>query len=113
MLAELFHLTGDPTQQLAALADRFSLRLVALTRGSEGSVLLADGQLVEQPGLPTTVRDTVGAGDSFTAAVTIGLLRKWPLEQISRQANAIAAYVCSQSGATPPLPDALRQPFLN
>ena len=112
MLAEIFHLSGEPTQQLATLADRFSLRLVALTRGSDGSVLLADGQLVEQPGLPTAVRDTVGAGDSFTAAAAIGFLRNWPLEQISLYANTIAAYVCSQSGATPSLPEALRRPFV-
>jgi len=111
VLAGIFALSGDPAQQLAALAQRFSLRLIALTRGGEGSMLFADGHSVEQPGLPVTVRDTVGAGDSFTAAVTVGLLRKWPLEQISHRANAIAAYVCSQSGATPPLPAALREPF--
>ena len=54
------------------------------------------------------MRDTVGAGDSFTAAITVGFLRQWPLEEISHHASAIAAFVCSQSGATPPLPDALR-----
>src|SRR5207248_1551216 len=99
-------------RQLAALANRFSLRLIALTRGGEGSMLFAQGKLVEQPGLPVAVRDTVGAGDSFTAATTLGLLRKWPLEQISHHATAVAAYVCSQSGATPPLPEALRRPFM-
>ncbi|MEP6671916.1 MAG: carbohydrate kinase [Chthoniobacter sp.] len=111
VLAEIFQLSGDPAQQLATLAARFSLRLVALTRGGDGSMLFADGNLLEQSGLPVTVRDTVGAGDSFTAAVTVGLLRQWPLEQISHHANAIAAYVCSQAGATPPLPEALRLPF--
>jgi len=113
VLAELFRLNGDPGKQLDALAGRFSLRLIALTCGGDGSVLFADGDLVRQPSLPTTVRDTVGAGDSFTAAVTVGFLKKWPLEKISHHASAIAAYVCSQSGATPPLPEALRQPFTN
>lgn len=111
VLAELFQLSGSPAQQLAALAERFSLRLVALTRGSDGSMLLADGQLVERPASAITVRDTVGAGDSFTAAVTVGLLCQWPLEQISYHADAVAAYVCSQAGATPPLPEILLQPF--
>jgi fructokinase len=111
VLAEIFDLDGPPARQLATLAERFSLRLVALTRGGEGSLLLADGVLVDQAAVPTTVRDAVGAGDSFTAAVVAGLLRGWPLEQISRRASAIAAFVCSQSGATPPLPEALRQPF--
>jgi len=112
VLADLFHLSGNPAQQLAALAGRFPLRLIALTRGGDGSMLFAEGQLVEDTGLPVAVRDTVGAGDSFTAAVTVGLLQKWPLEQISHRANAIAAYVCSQAGATPPLPEELREPFI-
>jgi len=111
VLAAQFQLTGTPAEQLASLAERFSLRLVAFTRGDKGSLLYSEGQLVEHPGLPATVRDTVGAGDSFTAAVTVGFLRQWPLEIISDRANAIAAFVCSQSGATPPLPDALSSPF--
>jgi len=112
VLAALFNLRGEPVHQITALADRFSLRLVALTRGGHGSLLFAGGAIEEHPGLPAVVRDTVGAGDAFTAAVTIGLLRGWPLEKISRHANAIAAFVCSQPGATPPLPDSLREPFM-
>jgi fructokinase len=111
VLAGLFGLSGDPARQLTALAERFSLRLVALTRGGEGSTLVAGGDLVEQPAPPTLIQDTVGAGDSFAAAVIIGLLRNWRLERISHHANVIAAYVCSQPGATPPLLEALRQPF--
>jgi fructokinase len=111
VLAGLFQLSGGTAQQLTALGERFSLRLIALTRGGEGSTLLADGHLVEQAALPATVRDSVGAGDAFTAAVAVGLLRNWPLEQISHHASAIAAYVCSQAGATPPMPEALRRPF--
>jgi len=111
VLARLFDLSGEPARQIAALADRFSLQFVALTRGADGSLLFADGVLMEQAGSPTAVRDTVGAGDAFTAALVLGFLRRWPLKRISRHANAVAAFVCSQPGATPPLPEALRQPF--
>ena len=55
---------------------------------------------------------SIGAGDSFTAALTLGLLAGWPLEDVHRRAGEIAAYVCSQSGATPELPAHLRAPFL-
>jgi pyridoxal/pyridoxine/pyridoxamine kinase len=55
---------------------------------------------------------TVGAGDSFTAALSLGLLAGWPLEQAQRRASEVAAYVCSQRGATPELPAQLRAPFL-
>lgn len=112
VLAEMFQLTGRPAEQLAALAARFPIRLIVLTCGSEGSMLFSAGTLYEQPVTPIEVRDTIGAGDSFTAAVTIGFLRQWPLEKIAQHATAVAAYVCTQPGATPPLPEALRWPFL-
>ena len=108
ILAGIFSLRGQTRQQLAALAQRFTLRAVALTRSAHGSVLLAGGRWSEHPGLPAKVADTVGAGDAFTAAMTLGLLARWPLDDINRRANEIAAYVCSQPGATPALPDELR-----
>lgn len=111
VLAEFFELSGAPAEQMAALARRFELRLVALTRGGHGSLLCADGATSEHPGLPTTVCDTVGAGDAFTAALTLGLLRRWPLDEINERANEIAAFVCSQPGAMPALPDELRARF--
>ena len=55
--------------------------------------------------------DTVGAGDAFTAAVTLGLLAGWPLGTIHHRANELAAFVCSQAGATPRLPTGLREAF--
>jgi fructokinase len=82
-----------------------NLRLVALTRGSSGSTLFArDGVVSHHPGVGTTLVDTVGAGDAFTATLAIGLLRGRPLDHINEVANRVAAYVCSQPGATPPLP---------
>jgi len=111
VLADIFSLSGSSAEQIAALAGRFGLRLVALTRGGEGSLLFGDGVLSDHPGLKATVLDTVGAGDAFTAALTLGLLHRWDLERINQHANEVAAFVCSQSGATPKLPEALRQPF--
>ena len=111
VLADIFSLSGSPAEQIAALASRFELRLVALTRGGEGSLLFADGACSEHPGLKATVLDTVGAGDAFTAVLTLGFLQRWDLDRINRHANEVAAYVCSQPGATPNLPEALRRPF--
>lgn len=54
------------------------------------------------------VKDTVGAGDAFTAALALDWLRGRDLEAIGRHATAVAAYVCSQAGATPSLPADLR-----
>ena len=97
-----------PREMLIELATTFDLRLAALTRGPRGSLLLAASEEDECPAPPTTVVDTVGAGDAFTSTLVSGFLRRLPLNTINRHANAVASYVCSQNGATPPLPPALR-----
>lgn len=110
-LAEMFSLTGDARSQIQQLAERFSLRAVAFTRGGNGSLLWASGNWSDHPGVATTVEDTIGAGDSFTAAMTLGLLAGWQLDRINDHANRVAAFVCSSAGATPTLPDQLRNLF--
>ena len=109
VLAAMFGLAGGVREQLAALAQRFALRAVALTRGALGSLLLAGNTWSEHPGLTVKVVDSVGAGDAFTAAMALGLLAGHRLDDINRHANEVAAYVCSQAGATPVLPQSLRR----
>lgn len=104
VLAEMFSLGGDARAQLAALAKRFELRAIAFTRGAHGSLLWAEGAWSEHAGLPAKVVDTVGAGDAFTAAWALGLLTRQPLDEINQRANQLAAYVCTQPGATPRIP---------
>lgn len=109
VVARLCGLTETrPVDQLRALCKRFDLRLAALTRGPCGSVLATPDRVCESPAAPTVVADTVGAGDAFTAMLLIGILAGRSLEDVSRRANAVAAYVCSQPGATPPIPEDLR-----
>lgn len=104
-LAEMFHWSGDARSHIAQLTERHDLRCVAYTRGADGSLLFADGRWSEHPGIPIRVVDTVGAGDAFTAALTLGLLAGRDLDEINRQANELAARVASCAGATPVLPD--------
>jgi fructokinase len=114
-LAEMFGLTDLPKHQIEWLAHTFSLRLVALTRGANGSLLYQkDNNEVrwsDCPSRPVKVVDTVGAGDSFTAAMVLGLLRKKDLDEINTIANEVARYVCSQPGATPALPTEFARRF--
>ncbi|MFN9372291.1 MAG: carbohydrate kinase family protein [Planctomycetaceae bacterium] len=108
-LSPLLDLTGPEPLRLEQLLRRYDLRLVALTRGERGSVLLsATGERSELPGEPVTVADTVGAGDAFSAALALGLVLGHPLADIHRRASCVAAYVCTQSGATPGIPTELR-----
>jgi fructokinase len=93
---------------LRELIERFQLRLIALTRGPLGAILYASSDEHDCVAPDSTVVDTVGAGDSFTAALVTDFLAGLPLDVINRHANAVAAYVCSQKGATPILPEPLR-----
>src|ERR1700738_3772259 len=116
-LADMFSLTGSTEDQIGQLAQTFSLRLVALTRGPNGSLLYQkdnDNNEVRWSDCPSRlvkVVDTVGAGDSFTAALVLGLLRKKDLDEINTIANEVARYVCSQPGATPALPTEFARRF--
>jgi fructokinase len=108
-LASMLQLRETATAgQLAELAERYSLGLVALTRGDRGSLLWSAGRCSEHAGVSVDVVDAVGAGDAFTAAMTMGYLRGLDLDRINEQANRIAAFVCTQPGATPRLPLELR-----
>lgn len=114
-LAAMFNLTGSTENQVESLAQIFSLKVVALTRGANGSLLyqdLEDTKWSDCVSDPVEVVDTVGAGDSFTAALVLGLLSKMDLDEINAVANTVARYVCSQAGATPELPLEFARRFL-
>lgn len=79
------------------------LELVVMTRGAEGALLVNSEGSFDQPGIPTTVRDTVGAGDAFTAAFLVGHLAGDRPADLLRRACEVAAEVCARDGAVPEL----------
>lgn len=104
----LMDLLGWPCEDdqglMARLAQRFDLRAVALTRGARGSLLWTADRSWNWPGSDLKVADTVGAGDSYTTALALGLLSGKSPEDILRIAHRVADFVCTQPGATPPMP---------
>jgi fructokinase len=83
------------------LLSSYDLKLVCVTRGNGGSLLVSRDECSEHPGFRVKIADTVGAGDAFTAALVHGYLRGEPLAEINETANRVGAWVASQSGATP------------
>lgn len=81
------------------LLSDYRLRLIALTKGEKGSLLITPSEQSYHPAFTTEVVDTVGAGDAFTAALVTGLLQNERLDDINRQANWVASRVCAQKGA--------------
>ena len=112
ILADMFNLTGSARDQIVRLAHKFSLQLIALTRGAEGSLLYQKGRWSDRGSIRNEVVDTVGAGDAFTAALVVGLLQKRDLGEINALASEVAGHVCSCAGASPPLPETIRNRFL-
>ena len=104
VLCDLFHYKGPKEQTLFQLGRQFQLDYIALTRGSSGSIIVNHQDIYRCLGFPVSVRDTVGAGDAFTAVLIIGMLYGLPFEKINQLACKVGSYVCSQAGAVPTLP---------
>lgn len=86
---------------LAQAVSSFGLQAACVTRGPAGSALLLDGVYVEVAADPTTVIDTVGAGDAYSAGLVHGIDAGWPPERVARFAGRLAGLVASHRGATP------------
>jgi fructokinase len=107
VFADMFHISGDEFEIMHQIIRQYDLQLLALTKGEQGSWLVSrqEDSYLDTPNV--SVADTVGAGDSFTAALISGLLRGKPLKDVHKTAVEISAYVCTQKGATPVLPEYL------
>ncbi len=110
--ADCLGLHGPEDAVVPQLARKYGLILTAITRGSRGSLLIRDDERSDHPGVATQVADTIGAGDAFSAAMTLGLLAGLELDIINERANRVAAFVCSQHGATPAFPPELKGLFI-
>lgn len=111
IIAGMFSLEGDEVSVASRILVNFNLQYVAFTKGDRGSWLISrdDKSYIDTPDV--TVIDTVGAGDSFTAAMTAGFLQGKSLRETHQLAVEVSAFVCTRSGATPGLNDFLRRKF--
>ena len=87
-----------------ALLDRYHLRMLILTCGVNGSYIFTPESMTYQATPKVEVADTVGAGDSFTAAFVASIIRGMSVSEAHRRAVEVSAYVCTQAGAMPTLP---------
>ena len=101
IVAGMLGLSDDAVTACRELIGSFGLRLVILTKGPEGSEVITADKVIPQGVDDVEIVDTVGAGDSFTAAFTVAYLRGDTLAEAQRLASATASYVCSRKGAMP------------
>ena len=103
LFKQLFGLEGSETEVCRKIKETYSLEYLALTKGEKGSYLFHEDEVSFRPTPLVEVEDTIGAGDSFTSAMVMGILNKLPLKEIHQKAVEISAFVCTEKGATPVL----------
>lgn len=108
-VCRLFYFPGRCMQESCRiLMEKYNLEMVILTCGAQGSYIFTGSEVSFEETPQVEVVDTVGAGDSFTAAFCVARLRDKSVKESHKFAVDISAYVCTQSGAMPVLPQALR-----
>lgn len=109
VISEMFCITGAEEEKLEKFVSRYNLKYLVYTLGANGSFVLTpkESSFLKSP--KVKVADTVGAGDSFIAVFTAGILQGESLETAHKKANVAAAFVCSQKGACPVFPTDLLQ----
>jgi len=91
----------DELSSAKRLIGDYGLKVVCITRGSKGSLLVQGNDACEHPGFRVHVGDTVGSGDAFTAGLVHEYLHGAPLDLMNEVANLVGAWVASELGAMP------------
>ena len=91
------------------LLGKYNLKMLILTCGINGSYVFTPGNVSFQPTPKVEVADTVGAGDSFTAAFISSILKGKSVAEAHALAVRTSAFVCTKKGAMPLLPPELTE----
>nr|WP_320037670.1 carbohydrate kinase [uncultured Bacteroides sp.] len=110
IISRMFGYPGIDLQDTCwKLINKYELKMLILTCGTNGSYVFASGEVsfLETPNV--NVADTVGAGDSFTAAFCASIIKGKSVREAHKLAVDVSAYICTQSGAMPQLPEMLKK----
>lgn len=107
------HLIAEDREQTTTicreLIARYDLQMLILTCGAVGSYVFTASEISWQDTPKVTVADTVGAGDSFTASFVAQILAGKNIRDAHKTAVNVSAFVCTQNGAMPTIPDELKK----
>ena len=103
--------TSSVAEACAVFSEATRVPRICVTMGAAGAALWDRGSLVWAPAPEVIVKDTVGAGDSFMAALMVGLTRGTDNQKVLETACRLGAIVASHDGATPVLPQEIIQEF--
>ncbi|HZC22390.1 MAG TPA: carbohydrate kinase [Candidatus Binatia bacterium] len=98
-LSKLGH--EDELSSARSLLREYDLKVVCVTRGGRGSLLVREQDNSVHPGFKVHVADTVGSGDAFTAGMVHEYLHGASLDLMNEVANLVGAWVASEVGGMP------------
>lgn len=109
LIGRMFGYPGlDIENKCWLILGKYNLDMLVLTCGTNGSYVFTPGQMSFQETPKVEVADTVGAGDSFTGSFCAAILSGKPVAEAHALAVKVSAFVCTQNGAMPTLPDELK-----
>lgn len=100
-------------QNIAFISEYTNTKHICVTKGKHGAALLYDGKFYSNSGYPVNVIDTVGAGDSFLAALVNYLLKGESPQKAIDVACAVGALVAQSEGANPVITTTDIENFMN
>ncbi len=108
VVADMFGYEGMSQPEVCkAVLEAYSLKMLILTCGIDGSYVFTSDGMSFQETPKVQVADTVGAGDSFTGSFIASILRGKSIPEAHKRAVEVSAFVCTQNGAMPRLPEEL------
>lgn len=106
LIGRMFGYPGlDIENKCFLILGKYNLDMLVLTCGVNGSYVFTPGKVYYQPTPKVEVADTVGAGDSFTGTFCAAILNGKSVEEAHKLAVNVSAYVCTQNGAMPEIPE--------
>ncbi len=109
LIGRMFGYPGlDIENKCWLILGKYNLDMLVLTCGTNGSYVFTPGQMSFQETPKVEVADTVGAGDSFTGSFCAAILSGKPVAEAHALAVKVSAFVCTQNGAMPTLPEELK-----
>lgn len=110
LVARLFSIPGLSFEDICLhIIGTYSLKMLILTCGATGSYVFHENGISYLTTPKVKVADTVGAGDSFTGAFVASILAGKTVGEAHQLAVNASAYVCTQTGAMPVIPDGIKQ----
>ncbi len=109
-IANLYQLGTSNEQDIVNwLYANYRIEFILLTRGENGATVFTHTEKQDFPGIKVDVKDTVGAGDGFSAGFMMEFAKSGNLMLAAKKGNELGAYVASKTGAVPEIEEEVKE----